>query len=281
MYNVLYNPSYSPEWGADGILQEQTELQENKDQKVFRNSYKELQEAICDGDLAATRKFFELANKRITSVYSLLPEETDHTVRLQLLVEAALAGYRKPIVELERMANRGVAWALYGLEFLVDTGIDSAQIAFEQVSLNWIVSAQLLWRNDEYNERLDAIIEKTGSAPSDYHLILYFFPFEVRRGCEARYAEDAKCTPGTIGYLMGYLDWIFEESCKEYRVSIHTALENQLLDRIVEPMTVNKRNVLVDFVLKYASIFRWPSDSPLILQCTRWRAARSEDNNAN
>lgn len=281
MYNALFNPSYSPEWGADGILQEQTELQENKDQEVFRKSYKELRVAISDGDLAATRKLFELANKRITSVYPLLPEETDNTVRLQLLIEAALAGYRKPIVELKMRANRGEAWALYGLEFLVDQGICAAQIVFEQVSLNWIVSEQLLWRNNEYNERMDAIIEKTGSAPSDYHLILYFFPFEVRRGCEALYAKDAKCTPGTIGYLMGYLDWIFEESRKEYRASIHTALENQLLDRIVEPMTVNKRNVLVDFVLKYAHIFRWPSDSPLILQCTRWHAARSESNNAN
>lgn len=273
MHPLIFDSLTNPLWAVDGSLEKPSRDLADVDQRIIRASLRELKEAVLDGDPLALRTLFERTGKKISEFYPFLPLETESVVRLQMLIESALAGHKRPIVILTEVANKGHSWAFYGLERLADLGIQRAILAFRRVDFNWVLAKRVLWRVAEYDARLEAYMEELGEVPSIPHLLLQLLPFEIREELERHYSNSAKDPLGTLGYMHGYLDLI-SDACdgvagldRSITQILRNAIEEEVLRRLEGQVNFKIQTMLFHFVVNHAAGYKWAPDSLLIMKC--------------
>jgi hypothetical protein len=265
-----------PSLGQDGSFEKPSKDFADIDRRIVGVSTLELQQAIIDGDLAALRSLFKSTGNDISEVYYLLPEETDNAIRLQLIFESAISGHDRPVDLLTKAANSGQAWAFYGLERLADMGLQRAQIAFERLSFDRMAAERSLWQENEYNTRFEDFVEQFGVMPSYYHLLLYLMPREFRTHLEAQFQNSSNGSLSALDYMQKFFDWIMDVSdgfsSKDpwLTLIVRNTIEAELIHRFEGSMSLTLQKMLVQFVFDHSARFKWPPDSPLILQCTEW-----------
>lgn len=276
MSHHIFDVLPRPPLGLDGSFEKPSRDPADADRRIIRASTLELQQAIVDGDQNALRTSFQISGNDIAEVYYLLPIETENAIRLQLLFESAISGHERPVDLLAIAANEGNAWAIYGLERLTDIGIQRAQIAFERLNFKYLAAERGLWREKEYNDRFEAFVEELGVMPSLCHLLVYLLPIECRIHLEELYQVGSNKAPNSVDNVQKFFDWImdvcdgFSSEDKPLRQRLRDTIEAELIRRFEGSMSLKLQNMLVRFVNDNSARYKWPPDSPLIMQCAEW-----------
>lgn len=276
MSHHIFDVFSSPSLGLDGSFEKPSRDLADVDRRIIRASTLELQQAIIDGDQDALRTSFKISGNDIAEVYYLLPIETDNSIRLHLLFESAISGHEQAVDLLAKAANIGKAWAIYGLERLADIGVQRAQIAFERLNFKYLAVERGLWREHEYNERFEDFVEQNGVMPSLCHLLLYLLPIEYRIHLEELYQADSHEALNSVDNVQKFFEWImdicdgFSSEDKMLTQRLRDTIEAELIHRFKGSMSLKLQNMLVRFVIDNSAAYKWPPDSPLMMQCAEW-----------